>query len=130
MQQYKSSYLSFVFLLLLSFSGFSQKIKLLNQASRTSIGEVFVYNTNQTSNAVSDTNGVIDISAFNKKDTLIFTHPAYKIFSIPYINIGNIIYLKENPIALKPVEITAQQVRQEALAITAKSIKLKQKLLL
>jgi hemoglobin/transferrin/lactoferrin receptor protein len=127
MQQYKSSYLSFVFLLLLSFSGFSQKIKLLNQASKTPIGEVFVYNTNQSSNAVSDTNGVIDISAFNKKDTLIFTHPAYKIFAIPYINIGNIIYLKENPIALKSFEITAQQVRQEALAITAKIDKIEAK---
>lgn len=120
MHQNKVTYLILTCFLCLSFSGFSQKIKLLNQETKLPIGEVFVYNNNQSINAVSDTNGVVNISNFNKKDTLIFSHPAYKIFAIPYINIGNNLYLKENPIALKPVEITAEQVRQEALAVAAK----------
>ena len=116
----KKSYLLFYMLIVLSFSGISQTITILNQDNKTPIEGVFVYNNNQSINSVSDSNGVLNIEDFNKKDTLIFSHQAYKTFVIPYINIGNTIYLKENPITLKPVEITAEQVKQEALAVAAK----------
>jgi hemoglobin/transferrin/lactoferrin receptor protein len=109
-----------LFFTIISISTFSQKIKLLNKTNGTPVGEVFIYNNNQSVTAISDSNGVVDISVFAKKDTLIFTHPAYNTFAIPFINIGNVVYLKENPIALDPVDITAKQVRQEALKVAAK----------
>lgn len=120
MPQIKSSYVALIILMIISFSGFSQKIKILNQKTKAPIDGVFIYNNQQSITTISDTNGIAEINAFNKKDTLIFSHPAYKIFAIPYINIGNTLLLKENPVTLKPVEITAEQVRQEALEVAAK----------
>ena len=106
--------------LLFSFSSFAQQIKIVNQDTKEPLAEVFIYNINQSVTAVSDSNGMVDVAIFAQKDTLVFTHPAYKTFSIPYINIGNVIALKENPVALAPVNVTASQVRKEALQVTSK----------
>ena len=113
--------------IIITSSAFSQKIKLVNQDSKKAINDVFIYNKSQTITSVSDSNGVANISSFSKKDTLIFTHPAYHTFVIPFINIGNVIYLKEKPVALDVVEITAKQVREEALEITSKIDKIDSK---
>ncbi|MCO6501039.1 MAG: TonB-dependent receptor [Vicingus serpentipes] len=103
-----------------SLSSFAQKIKVLNQETKQPLSEVFIYNKSQSITAISDSSGFVNIAAFAKKDTLIFSHPAYKTFLIPYINVGNVVYLKENPIVLESFSVTASQVREEALEITSK----------
>jgi outer membrane receptor protein involved in Fe transport len=117
-----SLYKSFFFCLILvsSFSGFSQKIKILNTETKKGIGGVFIYNINQTINVVSDTNGIADISKFSKKDTLIFTHQGYGTFTIQKINIGNVIYLKKELITLQTVEISTERTKEKALEVISK----------
>ncbi len=112
--------LSFLFLLLLSFSAFSQKIKVQNETDKKGISEVFVYNKNQSITAVSDSSGIVDISTFPKRDTLIFTHQGFATFMIPKLNIGNVIYLTEQAIDIPQIEIVAEQEKDKALEITSK----------
>ena len=88
-------FLSFSLFLLLSFTGVAQKIKVQNSESKKGISEVFIYNKNKSATAISDSSGVIDISNFSKRDTLIFTHQSYATFMIPKLNIGNVIYLTQ-----------------------------------
>ena len=112
--------LIFLGLFLFSFVSFSQKIKLLNKESKKGISEVFVYNKSQSITAVSDSSGTVDISAFPKRDTLIFSHQGYGLFMIPKINIGNNLYLLEEIIEIPSVEIVAEQEKDKALEITSK----------
>ncbi len=118
---------SFLMAMLISFSAFSQKIKVQNSESKKGISEVFVYNKNQSITAVSDTVGIIDISNFSKRDTLVFTHQSYATFMIPKLNIGNVIYLKEQIITMATVEIVAEQEKDKALEVTSKIDKIEAK---
>lgn len=110
----------FFLLFLFSLSSFSQKISVQNKEDKKGIGEVFIYNKNQSVTAVSDSSGVVDISAFSKKDTLIFTHQSYATFMLPKINIGNSIYLTEQAINIPQVEIIGKEDKEKALEITSK----------
>ncbi len=112
--------ITFLFFFLFSFSFFAQKINVQNKASKKGISEVFVYNKNQSITAVSDSSGVVDISNFSKRDTLIFTHQGYTTFMIPKLNIGNVIYLKEQTINIPQFEIIAEQEKDKALEVTSK----------
>ena len=88
---------TFVFMLFFVFSltVFSQKIKIENKETKVGVDGVFVYNKSKSKTAVSDATGVIDLSSFLKRDTLIFTHQSYATFVIQKINIGNTISLKQ-----------------------------------
>jgi len=111
-----------IFTFLLLFFGLkmkAQKIKVLNQKDKNPITSVFIYNLQKTATAITDSNGVAEITKFKKSDTLVFTHTSFKSFVIPFINVSNTIYLQENPFTLKQVEITAKQVREESLGITS-----------
>lgn len=110
----------FLLLFQCSFYSFAQKIKVQNKETKNGISEVFVYNKNQSITAVSDSLGLINISDFPKRDTLIFTHQGYATFMIPKLNIGNIIYLNEQAINIPQIEIIAKQEKDEALEITSK----------
>lgn len=119
---YPKYYLSTCFFLLVfivSFSAFSQKINIYNQATKNSIEQVFIYNQAKTITAISDSNGVADISVFSKKDTLTFSHPNYGTFSIQKINIGNNIYLTQQAINIEPFSVIAEQNKEKAIEITA-----------
>ncbi|MBL4592392.1 MAG: TonB-dependent receptor [Flavobacteriales bacterium] len=116
----KLKIISFLLAVLCSLSSFSQKISVQNKESKKGVGEVFVYNKNQSITAVSDSSGIIDISNFPKRDTLIFTHQGYATFMIPKLNIGNVIYLTEQAINIPQVEIIAEQEKDKALEITSK----------
>ncbi len=110
----------FLTLIILSLSGFSQKIKVQNSKSKKGISEVFVYNIDNSTTAVSDTSGFIDVSNFSKRDTLIFTHQSYETFVIPKLNVGNVIYLKEQIITIPTIEIVAEQEKDKALEVVSK----------
>jgi hemoglobin/transferrin/lactoferrin receptor protein len=120
-------FLSFSLFLLLSFTGVAQKIKVQNSESKKGISEVFIYNKNKSATAISDSSGVIDISNFSKRDTLIFTHQSYATFMIPKLNVGNVIYLKEQIITIPTVEIVAEQEKNKALEVTSKIDKIEAK---
>ncbi len=110
----------FFVVLIANFDGFTQQIKVVNIETKKGIENVFVYNISKTLSAISDTNGMVNITIFSKKDTLIFTHQTYKTFTIPKLNVANVISLKEKQINLNPVEITAAQSRDKALEVISK----------
>ena len=101
--------LSFLFIFLSSSIGFSQKIKVQNKKNKTPIEGVFVYNNNQSVTAISDSSGILDISNFSKRDTLVFTHQGFATFMIPKLNIGNYISLTEQAVTIPTIEIVAEQ---------------------
>ena len=109
-----------ILLTLVSFSVFSQKIKVQNSESKKGIEEVFIYNKNQSITEVSDSAGIADISKFAKRDTLIFMHQSYATFMIPKLNIGNVISLKEQTITIPTIEIVAEQEKNNALEASSK----------
>ncbi|PCJ28590.1 MAG: TonB-dependent receptor [Flavobacteriales bacterium] len=111
---------SFLFLFLCSLSFFSQKIKIHSKENNQGISEVFVYNKNQSITAISDSLGIVNLSDFLKRDTLIFSHQGYATFMIPKLNIGTIIYLTEQAINIPQIEIIAEQEKIKALEITSK----------
>lgn len=123
----RSKIIVFSTLFSLSFSVFSQNIKVQNKESKKGVDGVFVYNKNQSKTAVSDSSGTINISTFSKKDTLIFTHQGYATFVIQKINIGNTIYLTEQAIVMPTYEIVAEQEKNEALEVTSKIDKIEAK---
>jgi len=112
--------LSFLFIFLSSSIGFSQKIKVQNKKNKTPIEGVFVYNNNQSVTAISDSSGILDISNFSKRDTLVFTHQGFATFMIPKLNIGNYISLTEQAVTIPTIEIVAEQEKNKALEITSK----------
>ncbi len=117
----KYFYTSSCLLLVLIFSQnvVSQNITILNKEKKTPVEQVFIYNYTQTISAVSDSNGVVNLSDFSKKDTLIFSHPNYTTFTIQKINIANNIYLTEEAINIEPFLIVAEQDKEKALEVTA-----------
>lgn len=120
--------ISFLSVLLSSLSIYSQKIKVQNQESKKEVEGVFVYNKSQSITAVSDSLGVVDISAFPKRDTLIFTHQGFASLMIPKLNIGNVIYLTAQAVSIPVVEIVAVQEKNKALEVTSKIDKIDAKM--
>lgn len=109
----------FLVFILLASSSFSQQIKVINQSTKAGIEGVFVYNINQSVNAISDSTGTVDISSFKKRDTLIFTHAGYATFIIPKLNVGNAIYLEKSQIELPTFKISATKNKEKALEATS-----------
>lgn len=97
----------------------AQTIRVLNKETKQGVDQVFVYNTNKIISAISDSTGMVDISSFSKKDTLIFTRIGFKTFVIQKINIGNSIYLSQEAINMDNITIIAEQDKEEALEYTA-----------
>lgn len=97
----------------------AQTIRVLNKETKQGVDQVFVYNTNKIISAISDSTGMVDISSFSKKDTLIFTRIGFKTFVIQKINIGNSIYLSQEAINMDNITIIAEQDKEKALEYTA-----------
>lgn len=118
---HKKSALVYCFLITCFFSGklYGQKIKILDKDDIGPVDQVFVYNNSKSTTAISDSTGIIDLSAFSKRDTLTFTHPGYQTFMIPKINIGTTVYIKKQVVNILPVDIIAEQDKEKALEVTS-----------
>lgn len=112
--------LAFLVFFTFTFSPYAQNIKVQNKDNKKGVEGVFVYNNNKSITAVSDISGIIDISNFSKRDTLVFTHQSYATFIIQKINIGNTISLTEQAVVMPTYEIIAEQEKNKALEITSK----------
>jgi len=112
--------IGFLILFLFSFTLLSQKISVQGKEEKKGVEGVFVYNKNKSITAISDSSGIIDISNFPKRDTLIFTHQGYATFMIPKLNIGNTLYLTKQVVIIPTIEIIAEQEKDKALEVTSK----------
>lgn len=104
---------------ILSSSLFAQKIKVLNKETKEPISDAFIYNMSKKVTAISDSSGVLDISEFPKKDTLVFTHQGFATFMIPKINIGTTIYLKKAVQTIPTFDIIANEDKEKAIEVTS-----------
>ncbi|MDY0781309.1 TonB-dependent receptor domain-containing protein [Tenacibaculum sp. IB213877] len=68
-------------LLFIPFAIFSQQITVIDAESGKPIETVVLHNLEKTKNAVSDENGKADISIFNEKETIYFSHVSYAEFT-------------------------------------------------
>lgn len=66
-----------VFFLLIVTTIFSQNLTVIDAETGKPVESVTVFNKNNTTYAVSDELGKVDISAFSKNEVLIFSHVSY-----------------------------------------------------
>ncbi|MCK9422435.1 MAG: TonB-dependent receptor [Bacteroidales bacterium] len=103
---------AFVFIF---FSGFSQKVKVLDKSDLQPIGQVTISNHHESLMIVTDANGIADISAIPDTATLLFSHVAFQPLRILKSNIpsNKTIYLTENIIKLDEFVYTANRVEEK-----------------
>ncbi|MEL7003299.1 MAG: TonB-dependent receptor plug domain-containing protein, partial [Bacteroidota bacterium] len=112
-----------IFILYLSllsiFNGlFAQDVKLLDATTLLSIENVAVFNLDKTKSAVSNNQGVVNLSVFNDNEILIFQHPAYQELNLKKVDIDNdVIKLSERIIKMEDVVVSANKWEQDAAEI-------------
>ena len=98
---------------------FGQKITVLDKISQSPIDLVYVYDENRNKTTSTDVNGIVDISIFEKSDSLFFQHPTYKTKEIAIKNglVLSLVFLEPIYFMIPAMDITAT--RSEASVATA-----------
>ena len=97
-----------LFFLFISSTLFSQKITVFDATTGKVIEAVALYNKNKTHSAVTDANGVVDISAFSN-EVIYFSHVSYAELSSKKATIilnKNIVYLSKESEQLDEVIVS------------------------
>ncbi|MBD79276.1 MAG: TonB-dependent receptor [Crocinitomicaceae bacterium] len=92
-----------------------QRIHIYNIDNLKPIPEVFIVDHHFKNSIKADKNGIADLSAFGKDDTLIFQHPSYNRLLTTYKSViasNKTVYLTESAIDLKSVTVTANKRKQ------------------
>tara|TARA_B110000503_G_scaffold143802_1_gene249003 strand:- start:32996 stop:35476 length:2481 start_codon:yes stop_codon:yes gene_type:complete len=113
---------------------FSQKLIVIDDQDNSKIHNVSVYNTQKTISVLSDVEGALDLSKFNKNDTLIFSHLSYeKLFiSKSSFTIDNsILFMSSNTQKLNEIILSVarnkedkQKISKQISLITSKNLDL------
>ena len=74
----KSKNILVVAICLVCWNSFSQELIVKDSQDNSEISNATVYNTQRTISVLSNSEGVLDLSKFNKNDTLVFSHLSYK----------------------------------------------------
>ena len=101
--------LIFVYFLIFSLLGFSQKAKILDQETGKIIKNATVFNQKKSKSAISDNLGNVDLSLFSSEEILNFTHISYANFQAKKKSIkanNYIVYLAKESEQLDEVVIS------------------------
>ncbi|MFY0601812.1 MAG: TonB-dependent receptor [Cyclobacteriaceae bacterium] len=120
-------------LLLFFFStAFSQNIVILNERTGKPIADVFIYAMDETSQTVSNSEGIASLQKFSRNDIILLTHPSFvtKSLAIKSIDYNNsTVLLSEKIIQIEEVVVSANKWEQDIndvpnqiVSIGAKSI--------
>lgn len=117
----------FIFLLLTMFfvlPGNAQKITIFSTANNQPIPNVAIYNKIKSKSAITDFDGVADISAFSDTEILYFTHISHLGISMVKSKVPKSlsIYLKPDENQLSEVVISVSKWEQEQKEITQKIV--------
>ncbi|MBS9462542.1 TonB-dependent receptor [Flagellimonas sp. 389] len=85
-----------LFFLLISYTVFSQEIKVLDAVTGNPISNIAVYNKDKSKTTISDFDGKCDLKAFFKSEKIIFKHISYQTYATTKAQIakkGNRVYL-------------------------------------
>ena len=108
-----------------SLNSFSQKLIIKDSKEKSVIPNVSVYNSQRSLTVLSDIEGNVDYSGFQKSDTLIFSHIAYEKFNIqinkiPKSSSKTIIYLNPNPQQLSEIILSVGRNKESRKKISKK----------
>jgi len=108
-----------------SLNSFSQKLIIKDSKEKSVIPNVSVYNSQRSLTVLSDIEGNVDYSGFQKSDTLIFSHIAYEKFNIqinkiPKSSSITIIYLNPNPQQLSEIILSVGRNKENRKKISKK----------
>ncbi|MGV6831955.1 MAG: TonB-dependent receptor plug domain-containing protein [bacterium] len=113
--------LLFVFLIAFQWIS-SQNITLRSAADEYPIPGVAVYNDDKTTTAVSDLDGIVDISEFENEEFIFFTHISFKTKKLRKKSIGKVVYLSPDQKSLEEVVISASKFEQSKREVAQKII--------
>jgi hemoglobin/transferrin/lactoferrin receptor protein len=106
---------------LLSFFGLleAQHIQVLNSSDHSPIESVAVFNLSRDQAAITDSLGMIDVSIFHERDTLVFQHPSYssKSYCKSDLTEHQKILLQSKRILIDEYVISASKYRESSLII-------------
>ena len=116
--------LLFVFLFF-SLNSFSQKLIIKDSKEKSTIPNVSVYNSQKSLTVLSDSEGNVDYSDFQKSDTIIFSHIAYEKFKIqidkiPKSSSVTIVYLNPNAQKLSEIILSVGRNKESRIKISKK----------
>ncbi|MAU63404.1 MAG: TonB-dependent receptor [Flavobacteriaceae bacterium] len=116
--------LIFIFLFF-SLNIFSQKLIVKDAKENTSIPDVSIYNSERSITIISDIEGNVNYSGFQKSDTLIFSHIGYEklkilVSKIPKSSSTTIIYLNPNPQILSEIILSVGRNKESSKKISKK----------
>lgn len=106
----------FILLILVSFDVSSQKITVLDNSNLQAIEHVAVVNLQREGTALTDHDGIADLSEFSKSDTLFFQHPSYQEIIIPYAGLKDlnfVINLTKSTVNLSEYVVVASKWEQK-----------------
>lgn len=112
-------------LLFFSLNSFSQKLIIKDSKEKSIIPNVSVYNSQKSYTVLSDSEGNVDYSDFQKSDTIIFSHIAYEKFKIPIDKIPKsssktTIYLNPNTQKLSEIILSVGRNKESRAKISKK----------
>ncbi len=90
---------------------FSQSLTVKSLWNNEPLEGVAIFNQQMNKSTLSDSNGVVKLNIFDKYDTLIFQHPSFERYTIPFANINpnTIIWLDKKNILIPEYVITASK---------------------
>ncbi|MFC2086369.1 TonB-dependent receptor [Bacteroidota bacterium] len=103
-----------VFLLFITFPGFTQVVTVSSKTDQQAIFNVFVFNSNKST--ITDEFGKADLSEFKQSDHIVFQHPTYKNLHTTYEYIKKhnfIVKLEESVLNIDEIVISANQWEQK-----------------
>lgn len=117
----KENKILLILFLIISLNSFSQKLLVKDSQENTIIPNVTVYNTQKTISILSDFDGILNLSSFNKKDTIILSHISYEKLKISLNKISeNTIYLNPNTQVLSEIILSVGRNRENKEKISKK----------
>ncbi|PQJ81033.1 TonB-dependent receptor [Polaribacter porphyrae] len=103
-------YFVFIIIFLVSKISYAQKVKVLDKETGKIVRNVTVFNEDNTISLTSNNQGFVDISAFDDKDIIIFSHLSYAYYRIQKSALKNkklLVYLTKESEELDEVVISA-----------------------
>ncbi len=103
----------------------AQKITVLSSSSNASVPNVEIYNREKSKSALTDFDGVADITIFSDKEILYFTHISHAPFSIhksAILRSGNKVYLQAGENQLSEVVISVSKWEQDKKDVSQKIV--------
>ena len=114
-----------LFLLLITYSTYAQKVTVLDVDTREPIVGVAVFNKDKSKSSLTDFDGVADISDFAKAEEIIFSEIAHKearYTKAQIIIYGNQVFLKQLENQLNEVVLSASKFAQSSRNVPQKIV--------